>query len=258
MSHYDPQDDARDTGPAGADFFVDDVLKALTERQFTTANGARQHVADHLMANILDLSGFDPAQMLDEMRGFRLGSDQIIDIYITEAARDIGQRWVDDTMDFATVTIAALRLQLLLGEITGGWQPMDMDKPGVPTALVIIPENEQHLLGPCVVAAQLQRMGWATLVSFCETSDSVIDRARACDPDLVVYSCAQKAALEYVGSSVLSIRNAVARPPVFVLGGSVEIDPTSILEITGVDLVSSSLRDVAAFCAKRMKALADG
>lgn len=232
------------------------MLTLLSERQHVTASGARGIILDYLLRATLSSSWFDPVQVMHELRGYRLTVDTVIDLYIPQTAICLGELWVSSDIDFADVTVGALRLQALLAEASVEVTAVQtLKSTDVFSALVIVPEGEQHFLGASVVAGQLRRLGCDASVSFCESPKHIETRIKFDQPDMVLFSCARGAALEYVARTVNKIRNLAAAPPVLALGGPIKGNANEIKEHTGIDLVTNSAKDVMSFCAKRQKAL---
>lgn len=235
------------------------VIMLLSERQTISPVGARQVIVDYLVRSALSSSGFDPVQVMHELRGYRLTVDAVIDLYIPQAAVCLGDLWMSSDIDFAQVTVGSLRLQALLSEaIVDGASRVRTDVSDMLTALVIVPEGEQHVLGANVVAAQLRRLGCDTSVSFCETSKEVATRVICDQPDMVLFSCSRSAALESISRTVQKIRSNSDLAPVIAVGGAVRGDTDGIMKKAGADIMTNMAKDVLAFCAKRKKALSRG
>jgi len=231
------------------------VISVLRHRQTATSDGARRFILDHLLRAIRSRGSFDAASTLDILRGHRVPVDRIIDTYIPHAAHALGELWTEDEIDFATVTVGAMRLQSLLAE-TSSEVFLQPNASHVYRALIVVPEVEQHFLGALVAAAQMRRVGCETEVSFADSDTRLVQRARYDHPDMILFTCAQASGLEPIGQSVLSICNALTSPPVIAVGGAVRVAADVIQEITGADLVTTDVKDVIAFCAKRRKAMA--
>lgn len=237
------------------------VIDILCERQTENAPGARKFVLDYLLRSIIQKDDFKPAHMLAELRGHRLTPDAIIDLYVPLVAQELGEMWTRDALDFAQVTIGSMRLQSLLSEAASDIVPFPRrgknHQPAL-SALVVVPQGEQHFLGASVLSAQLRRMGVSAGISFCEKDTDLVVRVEMDQPDMVLYSVARPEALEVVQRTVKKIKRAVLPAPVLALGGAMRGDAATLRERTGVDLVTSIAKDVVAFSAKRARALSEG
>ncbi len=234
------------------------VISVLCERQTSTPAGARQVVVDYLLRAVTSPAGFDAALVMEELRGYRLTIDAIIDLYIPQVANHMGELWMTSDVDFASVTVGALRLQALLSEASAALPQTSSYAQDAPLALVVVSEREQHFLGASVVAAQLRRLGCEVSLSIAEAPKQIINRVVYDQPDMVLMSCAQVNGLETIAQSVKKIRRATDPVPVLALGGAVRGDFDGIRKKTGVDLVTKSAKDVVGFYTKRRKALSRG
>ncbi|MEL6807190.1 MAG: cobalamin B12-binding domain-containing protein [Pseudomonadota bacterium] len=255
------QDDTFGTNAAfresgtGIEPLASQVISMLCERQTVTAAGVRQIALDYLGRALLSKSEFDPACVLDELCGFRLTRDAIVDLYIPQAAVQLGDQWMCSDIAFADVTVGALRLQSLLGEAANGlvWA---RHAPGdALEALIVVPAGEQHFLGASVVAAQLRRTGCDVNLAISETTEQITARVMMDQPDMVLMSCARIDALALVTKTVKQIKAAADPAPVLAIGGPLRGNLEEIRKQTGVDLVTSIAAEVVGFCAKRKRAL---
>jgi|GEM_PF-1493926 hypothetical protein len=232
------------------------VITLLSERQAVNAVGARGVILDYLVRATLSPSWFDPIQVMHELRGYRLTLDSVIDLYIPQTAICLGELWVSSDIDFAAVTVGALRLQALLSEASVEIPHLHtIGDVEVLSALIVVPEGEQHFLGASVAAGQLRRLGCDASISFCEDVKEVTERVKFDQPNMVLFSCARIEPLKYVTRLVDKITSSTKTPPVLALGGPIRGNLKSIKEHTGVDLMTNSAKDVLGFCAKRQKAL---
>lgn len=242
-------------GGAGIEPLASQVISVLCERQTVTAAGVRQIALDYLGRALLSKSGFDPACVLDELRGFRLTNDVIVDLYIPQAAVQLGDQWMCSDISFADVTIGALRLQSLLAETSNGLVWAGQAPRDALEALIVVPEGEQHFLGASVVAAQLRRAGCDVSLAISETAEQIKMRVSMDKPDMVLMSCARIDALALVAKTVKQIKAAADPVPVLAIGGPLRGNLEEIRKQTGVDLVTSVATEVVGFCAKRKRAL---
>lgn len=250
------EDDAADTPHKDVEDLASRVINVLRHRQSQTKSGARQFLLDYLLRAAIQPSGFHPPSVAIELRGHRIGPDAIIDLYIPWVAEELGNMWVRSELDFATVTIGALRLQSLLGEVSSEITYNQSMDPTDLAALVVVPQGEQHFLGAHVAAAQLRRFGVSVSMSFCESDNVTLARVEMDAPDMVLMSCARLEGLEVIERSVKKIKLALQPSPVLAIGGSLKGNARGIRRKTDVDLVTNSVKEVVAFTAKRRKALA--
>ena len=234
--------------PEHVDAFASTVISLLRNRQAVSPEGLRQFVLDHLVRAVQSHSEFSADAVLDELQGYRLTPDSIIDQYVPAAARVMGEQWEADQISFSDVTIGALRLQALLSEASVLTRIDTSGPANTLFAMVIIPQNEQHFLGASVVAGQLRRMGCEVAMSFDEDFGVLNGRLIVEAPDLIMITCARRETLESVKQTVQLIRKALKDRPVIALGGAIEASARAVREQTGVDIVTNSTAEAVAFC----------
>ncbi|MEP3056261.1 hypothetical protein [Ascidiaceihabitans sp.] len=229
---------------------VSQVIAALRDRKPIVAGGPRQHALDHLVEAVVASAGFDPRQMFADLAAHRVTEVEAVDVYIPHAAEVLGVRWLEDDLSFADVTIAALRLQAMVRSMS--WAPF----AGVDamSALIVLPESEQHFLGGSVLMSQLERLGLSVEMSMCEPQSKVVSRILHDRPEVILFTCSGAAALASITETVQNILRTVAMPPVLALGGPIVSQKDSLKETTGVDIVTCEITDVVEVCASKRNA----
>lgn len=251
MSH-DDQNFPADSGVSAFGTLALQVVSVLSTRQSGQhANQARPYIRSILDRRLTTKAYFNPSDTLDELRAFRLKDEAIIDNYIPDAARSMGQKWVENDLGFAEVTIASARLQSLLTEVEflnpDTHHPYDRDLE----ILFVACEDEQHTLGSFVAAAQLRRRG-AIVERLCGEPDAVIrDRMMTGNYDAVLFSSSRSQDLEKIADLVTYSKQRMPRPPLFAMGGILLGTFGNIKRLTGVDLVTNDVDTVVSYCEQR-------
>lgn len=239
--------------PETVDALASTVISVLRDRQAVSFDGLRQFVLDHMLRAVLVPRGVTPDALLAELRGYRLSIDAIIDLYIPTTARMLGEKWETDQINFAQVTVGALRLQSLLSEASAHCHyDMRAGRPQL-ACLVIIPRGEQHFLGASVVAGQLRRLGCDVAMSYDEELSLLTARLVEEPPDLVLITCARRESLESASETVQTVRNAVTPNPVIALGGAIKMKKEAVIERTSVDIVTSAVEEAVSLTAERRR-----
>ena len=239
--------------PDTVDALASTVISVLRGRQATSLDGLRQFVLDHILRAILHPGAFVPDAVLIELRGYRLTVDAIIDLYVPTAARLLGDKWEDDRINFAQVTVGAMRLQSLLAEASAEATLHSKPSQNHLTGLVLIPQGEQHFLGASVLAGQLRRLGCDVNMSYDEDFGSLSARLVADMPDMILITSARRETLESVANTVQIVRKISPQPPLLVVGGAMQVPAEDVIELTGADLVTNVADEAVAHCVKRMK-----
>ncbi|QBF34218.1 hypothetical protein CFI11_23830 (plasmid) [Thalassococcus sp. S3] len=228
------------------------VVSVLSARQAESQRGAvRPYISSLLDKRIVARGPFNATDMLEELRGFHLGDDAIINDYIPVSARRIGEKWVASELGFADVTIATVRLQSLLTEVAYSDTSLCPISDVPLHVLMVIPESDQHTLGGFVAAAQLRRRGASVDVMCGEKEDEVVAHCASGSFDAVMFSCSKAGALDSIGQIVKQTRLRLSRRPVFALGGIVLNYIANVQRLTGVDLVAQDVETVVTYCEQR-------
>jgi MerR family transcriptional regulator, light-induced transcriptional regulator len=145
---------------------------------------------------------------------------QIEKLYLSlfaPAARMLGARWDNDTLDVAQVTMGMSRLQLLLHE----FRPRFINRAGEGARSVLIVPNpgEQHAFGPMMVAEFFARAGWSTAWEANSAVSQIAHRIRDDHPDLLGLSCAGERFLPGLERSIKAARRAARGHGLVVLVG---------------------------------------
>jgi methylmalonyl-CoA mutase cobalamin-binding subunit len=146
--------------------------------------------------------------------------DDIASSLLAPAARRLGARWADDTLDFAAVTSGMTRLHVLLhmmgrrfpaGGALAGRRVLIANNPG-----------ETHAFGPLMVAEHLRRAGWNSRFDPVATTASLAREAGSGTLDALGLSCAAERYLGDLQTCIRAVRVATRNRPIcLLLGGNV-------------------------------------
>ncbi len=230
------------------------VISALSEKSDEAGLTIRASVVRKLVKATLRDGAFNAETLLADLTDSRLTADQIVDIYIPEAARELGVMWVEDVISFAKVTIATARLQGLLTHLAPPWSANLSEGEDGANTLMILQASDTHTLGPHLAAAQLRRMGAMVRILFGPDKSAVTDIMQDEHYDLVLFSCSRADMLASINQTVKWIRSRLNNPPPIALGGLVLGLTDRIKDKTGVDLVTSDVQVAFKLCdRKRLK-----
>jgi len=189
--------------------------------------------------------------MFARMRSDGMETPEMIDLIIPEVARILGQRWADDTLSFADVTIGSARLQetvraLVAREMTstvGGRNSTYrlLNSTGTRRILMLIPRPEQHTLGAFVAADQFRRLGFEVDVVVDLHPRQVAFKLRKARYAMIGISVAGRRTLASARELVETARATVTRVTPIVLGGSLIGTDQDLKKTTGVDHIAKSV-----------------
>lgn len=226
----------------GVAYFASQVVSLLAERI------AKIDYSDPRPEFVTDLSraarsGTKEAfsGLLLEMRRSRISVAALADIYIPMAARQMGQEWHEDTLSWLDVTIGVARLQSLLREIGAAWAADQAGDTGHGTVLLIVPDFEQHTLGPMVAMGQMRRFGVSVCLRIAPSFDELrsLVASRTFDGVMISVACQEK--LDSVRKTVKFLKSVSQSPLPVVVGGAVMTTVEDAASCTGADFSSNDI-----------------
>jgi methylmalonyl-CoA mutase cobalamin-binding subunit len=212
-------------------------------------HGVKRPTIEARLALLIDafLSDREDARraILARMQREGVSVHDIIDIVLPAVARQAGQRWMDDEISFADVTVVTARLQETLrafGRAPRGRRSVSTGpapNAGHPQrrVLLIIPRSEDHTLGAFVVADQIRRMGIEVDIAMDMHPRQIAEKVRATRYHMIGITASGRRSLASARDLVEIIKASVTRVTPIVLGGSVVDGGANLKAITGVDHV---------------------
>ncbi len=174
--------------------------------------------------------------------------DEIVDLYIPEAARRMGTDWADDVKSFAEVTIGAARLQAMVRELDRSWQSEQAANSRAPSILMVVQEHDYHTFGTMVAACKFRRLGVSVHMLLGQPDKQVLAVVQAARFDMLTVSLSSSDRIDNVRKLVKVLRSSGKTVPPIVAGGPVEMSAEEIRSFTGVDHVTSDCAQALEFC----------
>jgi MerR family transcriptional regulator, light-induced transcriptional regulator len=215
--------------------FASVVVSLLVERTVKQAAMPRDEIVQGFIA--ASLTGSEGAfdSLLVQLRKTRLSYAMLCDIYIPEAARRMGEAWTDGDMSWLDVSMGVARLQSLLREIGTEWAADRADDMGYGAVLMVVPEGEQHTLGPMVAMGQLRRMGLSVCLRIAPNARELSHLLDHRDFDGILISVATEARLKSAATLIRFFRSLKLNVPPIVLGGPIVYDNPQLAATAGAD-----------------------
>jgi len=167
---------------------------------------------------------FDLDSALDVLDQKLVPPEVLIDYCIPLAAEELGNDWVDDLKGFGQVTLATSRLQMILNNLIT-YRNSEAEITSRFGLMLIICKDEQHTLGPSILADQLRRRGQSVKLLHSTDSDELIKLCKSHDFSAVLFSCAGHHSLDYIKKSINSLDRLIQRPLIFVGGKILDLEP---------------------------------
>ncbi|MBE7218365.1 MAG: cobalamin B12-binding domain-containing protein [Caulobacteraceae bacterium] len=214
--------------------------RSSVPRLAAKAGGPRRHAAVtprrlDACADAFARGGFDRAQRVLGRMCDAAEPQAACEHVLAPVARGLGDRWVADTCDFATLTLAMGRLHSLLHGVSRRWRPPAGARLPPRRALVAAAPGEQHIFGAAMIAEALRAAGWEVTVPQGASAADLVARVKGARFDLVGLSVACDASVEGVARTIADLRAAARGAPAFLVGGRPFSERPELARATGAD-----------------------
>lgn len=243
MQEYQPLNQVRASSgdTSGVSFFASQVVSLLADRSAKSVVETRETLVTGLIAASLSGTKAAFADLLSEMKRARISLPALADVYIPIAARRMGQDWLDDQMSWLDVSIGVGRMQSLLREIGTAWVADQAGDAGHGTVMLIVPDREQHTLGPMVATGQLRRYGVSVCLRIAPNFTELRSLLASRHFDGVMISVATKEKLASVAKTIHFLRTVMEAPIPIIVGGAVMAKVEDLASCTGADFASNDI-----------------
>ncbi len=143
---------------------VNRALEELTSRASAGVLKQRKRNVDRLCKSVLTLNG-KPREVVNTMLDSGIPIKEVFEVFIPDAARQLGDYWIQNTLSFAEVTLATSKLQTIARTFESLYVGTSNSGASGPEIMVINPRGEQHTFGAQMIARQFQRLGASPYLS---------------------------------------------------------------------------------------------
>jgi methanogenic corrinoid protein MtbC1 len=177
---------------------------------------------------------------------------------LAPAARRMGEMWVEDTADFAAVSIGVWRLHQLMRDLSAGTPETLAAPPRERRILLTTLPAEQHGFGVAMLAGFFRRAGWEVLSGPIETRQDLLALVRGRWFAVIGLSLSWSARVDALATTIRAIRRASQNPNLGVMvGGSLFNERPELVRLVGADATAPDAR-AAPVQAARLVALLAG
>ena len=143
---------------------------------------------------------------------------------VTPAARLLGDGWLSDRVDFASVTLASYTLQQIVYEWSDNF--LDSGRPASHdlSLLVLSAAGNSHGLGPSLLGQFFRRAGWRVQSECCESDTQLARIVQSEWYDLVGFSVSMDQWALQLPACIARLRRLSANPEVLVMVGGPWVD----------------------------------
>lgn len=231
-------------------FLVERALRSVVRRSADQTPQGRDEWLLHLCDALVSDSEATFQTVIAQLMACGVTSEEILHGYVPDAARLLGELWVEDKASFVDVTVAASRLQSLYRAQPGPLRRNAINRaiPLGKSVLMVVPEHEQHSLGAFVAADEMRRKGVWVHMGIALTVDELADLVSAARFSMVGLSVGSHKAIESATEIVDYLRAKVADLPPIVIGGVAAEDSRFVEETTGADYAVRTVQDAMELC----------
>lgn len=240
MNRLDDMSNCQEDGSRTVVSLARRVLQELSKRPSLARQEWHLEYATWLADYSSEPLGYDAQRVLGSLNGGRMTSDDLILHCVPMTCRILGERWADSDLTFSSVTMASARLYGLCKMATEDWNRTNPLESGA-SILVVNFDDEDHVIGPTVLAYLLRRQGHSVRLMMQMSAPAVVDLLDVGCFDGLMLSCSTSHGLESVAKAVTHIRARACHVPPIALGGAILGETDGIKEKTGVDLVTNDI-----------------
>lgn len=182
-----------------------------------------------------------------EMLRRRVAAEEIMDIYLPHAVREIGEDWHDDKIDILQASMAFARLQNILRELSKAWVSDRVGRARDGRILLMLPRGEQHSLGAMFAAHQLRRNGVSVKVMLTVSPELMTETLERNRFHGIFISASNESSLKPCADLIRALRACDSGKTPIVLGGGLvsgairDTDTCRIAAATGADIVTNDI-----------------
>lgn len=162
---------------------------------------------------------------------------------IANAARLLGDWWVSDELDFATLTVASYRLHQVIHDLSPMFVAQAERVRHGHCALLVATPGSHHTLGVLMLSEFFRREGWHVTREVPDTPEDLLRWVATDWYDLVGISVNADQTREDVRALVAQVRHACANPHLTVMVGGLIMDTREgYAQAVGADFLGEDAR----------------
>ncbi len=185
---------------------------------------------------------------ITDIRRSGISADEILDFYIPEAARRLGDAWTEDTLGFAEVSIGTARLQRTLRDLAINPRDRGFDAHSTHSLLVSALGSEAHTLGAMTLSEQLRRRNFSVRLLFGEPEHVIVQTVTSGQFHAIFLSAAVVESLAVLRGLIEKLRATAHDNTPILVGGAVCGLGTDIVSLTGADFSTSDVNEAIRLC----------
>ncbi|MEX0280182.1 MAG: B12-binding domain-containing protein [Arenibacterium sp.] len=234
----------------GIRFLVESALQSVASSRQKNVPRGHDDWVDHLVGALMSESETSYQAVITSLIASGVTTDEVYELFVPDAARRLGQLWVEDRASFVDVTIGAGRLQSLYRDQAerGEKNWLDRSIPLGQSVLLIIPENEDHSLGAFVAANQFRRHGFWVRMAIGLNLEELVHLVKTGHFAMLGVTAATLKTVPQVTAMIDHLRSNVKKCPPIAVGGLVVSNHDGIASRTGADVAAKTVREAIEKC----------
>lgn len=230
------------------------VVESAVRRVASERNNSQPRTRDDWIERLCDAlvseSETSHQSVLGAMVSNGISQADILQNYIPDVARLLGEMWLKDKASFVDVTVGAGRLQRLyreaVGSGAGGWSSRSI--PLGQSVVMVVPSFESHSLGAFAAADQLRRHGAWVHMAIGLNASELCNAVCSSRCSMIGFSAATLETLEGVTGLIGYLRETVPNLPPIVLGGRIVELANDVAQRCGADYAVTTARQALSIC----------
>lgn len=225
--------------------------RAIAELASKRSSG-RPPVSERLVAQLTEAAcslGDEAVRgAITDIRHSGISTEEILDFYIPESARRLGDAWCDDKLGFAEVSIGSARLQRALRALATDPRDADFAPHDSHSLLVAALGTEAHTLGAMTLTEQFRRRGLSVRLLLGEPESRIIRTVAEGQFDAILLSAAVIETLADLRGLIKKLRSSAGGKIPILVGGTVCGTGTDVKKLTGADYTTSDVNEALRLC----------
>ena len=234
----------------GIRFLVESALRKVASSKSQPHPATSEAWLDHLCEALVDGDEEAHERVLANMVANGIPTNDIMDKFLPEAARRLGEWWVLDRASFVDVTLGAGRLQTVYRRHQADRDRRLRDRtiPLGQSILMVIPAFEQHSIGAFVAADQFRRHGLWVHMGIALENEELVELVNSDRFAMIGMTSASTNTLERLAEMVDHLRSNVVGCPPIVVGGQVVGSSRGVSARVGADFAVRTAREAIELC----------
>lgn len=177
---------------------------------------------------------------IESLRQRQVTLDSVYLNLLTPAARQLGDMWTEDRVDFTQVTVGLMRLQQVLRAISPSFLETAPHTARAARVLLVPAPGEQHTFGLVMVAEFFHRAGWAVSGGPDSAGVDPVALVRTLPFAMIGISIGSTTRLDSVARQIRAVRRASCNRSIGVMvGGPLLVAHPEIVSMVGADATAS-------------------